>query len=36
MLVRPGGYVAWASDEHDPVLREQEVRRAVAHWRSPG
>jgi Aromatic-ring hydroxylase, C-terminal len=36
MLVRPDGYVAWASDERDPVLREQEVRRAVAHWCGPG
>jgi 2-polyprenyl-6-methoxyphenol hydroxylase-like FAD-dependent oxidoreductase len=32
MLVRPDGYVAWASGERDPVLREQEARRAVAHW----
>jgi hypothetical protein len=36
MLVRPDGYVAWASDERDPVLGEQEVRRVVAHWCSPG
>ncbi len=36
MLVRPDGYVAWASGEHDPVLRQDEVRRAVAHWCSPG
>ena len=36
MLVRPDGYVAWASGETDPVLREQEARPAVAHWCSPG
>jgi hypothetical protein len=36
MLVRPDGYVAWASGEGGPVLREQEARRAVAHWCSPG
>jgi 2-polyprenyl-6-methoxyphenol hydroxylase-like FAD-dependent oxidoreductase len=36
MLVRPDGYVAWASDQRNRELREQEVRRAVAHWCSPG
>jgi hypothetical protein len=36
MLVGPDGYVAFTSDERDPVLRGQEVRRAVAHWCSPG
>jgi 2-polyprenyl-6-methoxyphenol hydroxylase-like FAD-dependent oxidoreductase len=36
MLVRPDGYVAWASDERDPVLREREAHRAVAHWCRPG
>jgi len=36
MLVRPDGYVAWAPGERDPVLREQQVRRAVARWYSPG
>jgi hypothetical protein len=36
MLVRPDGYVTWASGERDPVLREQEARRAVAHWCRPG
>jgi hypothetical protein len=36
MLVRPDGYVAWASDERDPVLRQQEAHRAMAHWCRPG
>jgi hypothetical protein len=36
MLVRPDGYVAWASGEGCLVLREQEARRAMAHWCSPG
>ena len=36
MLVRPDGYVAWASDERDLVLRGQEACRAVAHWCGPG
>jgi 2-polyprenyl-6-methoxyphenol hydroxylase-like FAD-dependent oxidoreductase len=32
MLVRPDGYVAWASGDRDPARRQQEVRRTVAHW----
>jgi 2-polyprenyl-6-methoxyphenol hydroxylase-like FAD-dependent oxidoreductase len=32
MLVRPDGYVAWASGEGDPARRQQEARRAAAHW----
>jgi hypothetical protein len=36
MLVRPDGYVAWASGERGPVLRELQARRVVARWCSPG
>jgi hypothetical protein len=32
MLVRPEGYVAWASGEGDPARRQPEVRRTAAHW----
>jgi hypothetical protein len=34
-LVRPDGYVAWASDERDPAARGQAARAAVAHWCGP-
>lgn len=35
-LVRPDGYVAWASGERDPGRREQAACRAVRHWCLPG
>jgi 2-polyprenyl-6-methoxyphenol hydroxylase-like FAD-dependent oxidoreductase len=35
MLVRPDGYVAWASNERDPAAREQAVRAAVSQWCGP-
>jgi hypothetical protein len=31
-LVRPDGYVAWASDARDPRARAQAVRAAVHRW----
>ncbi len=36
MLVRPDGYIAWASDQRDAGLRAAEARAAVATWCSPG
>jgi 2-polyprenyl-6-methoxyphenol hydroxylase-like FAD-dependent oxidoreductase len=35
MLVRPDGYVAWASNERDPAAREQAARAAVTQWCGP-
>ncbi|MEP7026495.1 MAG: FAD-dependent monooxygenase, partial [Actinomycetota bacterium] len=35
MLVRPDGYVAWASDELDPAARRALTRAAVRTWCSP-
>jgi 2-polyprenyl-6-methoxyphenol hydroxylase-like FAD-dependent oxidoreductase len=35
-LVRPDGYVAWASDERDPVARGALAHAAVSAWCSPG
>jgi 2-polyprenyl-6-methoxyphenol hydroxylase-like FAD-dependent oxidoreductase len=35
-LVRPDGYVAWASDESDPVARGAMADAAVSAWCSPG
>ena len=32
MLVRPDGYVAWASDERDPERRTAALRTALAEW----
>jgi len=32
MLVRPDGYVAWASDERDETARARAARAAVAAW----
>jgi 2-polyprenyl-6-methoxyphenol hydroxylase-like FAD-dependent oxidoreductase len=31
-LVRPDGYVAWATVENDPVVREAALRSAVSTW----
>ena len=35
LLVRPDGYVAWASDERDQAARAAVVRAAVATWCGP-
>ncbi len=35
MLVRPDGYVAWASDEPDPAARAAAAREAAAVWCGP-
>jgi 2-polyprenyl-6-methoxyphenol hydroxylase-like FAD-dependent oxidoreductase len=35
-LVRPDGYVAWASGERDPAARAAASRRAVRQWCEPG
>lgn len=35
MLVRPDGYVAWASDEADPVARAAAARAALSEWCGP-
>jgi 2-polyprenyl-6-methoxyphenol hydroxylase-like FAD-dependent oxidoreductase len=35
-LVRPDGYVAWASDARDPVARAALAHAAVSTWCSPG
>ncbi|HEU5357035.1 MAG TPA: FAD-dependent oxidoreductase [Actinocrinis sp.] len=32
LLVRPDGYVAWASDEADPVARASAARKALTVW----
>jgi 2-polyprenyl-6-methoxyphenol hydroxylase-like FAD-dependent oxidoreductase len=32
MLVRPDGYVAWATDETAPASRDAALRRALARW----
>jgi hypothetical protein len=31
-LVRPDGYVAWATDETDPVRRDADLRTAFTDW----
>jgi hypothetical protein len=36
VLVRPDGYVAWASDNPDPEARADAARAAVRHWCGPG
>jgi 2-polyprenyl-6-methoxyphenol hydroxylase-like FAD-dependent oxidoreductase len=36
LLVRPDGYVAWASDERDQAARDDAVRAAVAAWCGTG
>ncbi len=35
MLVRPDGYIAWASDERDPGVRAGQASAAVAAWCGP-
>ncbi len=35
-LVRPDGYLAWASDEPDPVARAAAAWAAVRLWCGPG
>jgi 2-polyprenyl-6-methoxyphenol hydroxylase-like FAD-dependent oxidoreductase len=35
-LVRPDGYVAWASDEADAAARDRAAWDAVTHWCTPG
>jgi 2-polyprenyl-6-methoxyphenol hydroxylase-like FAD-dependent oxidoreductase len=35
VLVRPDGYVAWATDEPDPAARAAAARRAAALWCGP-
>jgi hypothetical protein len=32
ILVRPDGYVAWATDEQEPDKREAALRRALTQW----
>jgi len=32
ILVRPDGYVAWATDEQEPDMREAALRRALTQW----
>jgi aromatic ring hydroxylase-like protein len=36
VLVRPDGYVAWASDEPDPAARAAATRAAIHLWCCPG
>ncbi|HUY50520.1 MAG TPA: FAD-dependent monooxygenase [Streptosporangiaceae bacterium] len=36
VLVRPDGYVAWASDERDGPARDRAARAAVTLWCAPG
>jgi hypothetical protein len=36
VLVRPDGYVAWASDEPDPARRASAATAAIRHWCAPG
>ena len=35
MLVRPDGYIAWASGERDPGVRASQASAAVAAWCGP-
>jgi hypothetical protein len=35
VLARPDGYIAWASDERDPILRAGQARAAVRAWCGP-
>ncbi|RSN52053.1 FAD-dependent monooxygenase [Actinomadura sp. WAC 06369] len=35
VLVRPDGYIAWASDETAPDRRADAIRAALAHWCGP-
>ncbi|MFC7733476.1 FAD-dependent oxidoreductase [Actinomadura keratinilytica] len=35
VLVRPDGYIAWASDETSPDLRAAAIREALARWCGP-
>jgi hypothetical protein len=32
MLVRPDGYVAWATDESAPASRDAALRTALSRW----
>jgi hypothetical protein len=32
ILVRPDGYIAWASDEADPARRDASLREALTRW----
>jgi 2-polyprenyl-6-methoxyphenol hydroxylase-like FAD-dependent oxidoreductase len=36
VLVRPDGYIAWASDEPDPAARAAAARAAIRRWCCPG
>ena len=36
VLVRPDGYIAWASDEPDPARRAAAAAAAVQHWCTSG
>jgi 2-polyprenyl-6-methoxyphenol hydroxylase-like FAD-dependent oxidoreductase len=36
VLVRPDGYIAWASDEPDPAARAAAARAAISQWCCPG
>jgi 2-polyprenyl-6-methoxyphenol hydroxylase-like FAD-dependent oxidoreductase len=36
VLVRPDGYIAWASDNPDPAARAAAARAAVRRWCGPG
>ncbi len=36
MLIRPDGYLAWASDEPDPAARAAAARAAARRWCTPG
>jgi hypothetical protein len=36
VLVRPDGYIAWASDEPDPAARAAAARAAIRQWCCPG
>jgi 2-polyprenyl-6-methoxyphenol hydroxylase-like FAD-dependent oxidoreductase len=36
VLVRPDGYIAWASDEPDPAARAAAARAAIRLWCGPG
>ena len=31
-LVRPDGYIAWATDDQDPARRDAALRQALTQW----
>jgi hypothetical protein len=32
ILVRPDGYITWATDDQDPARRDADLRQALIRW----